>query len=513
MCCLLVTSDMKKAQEFTLIANGKVLGRDEHTAAPADILIQGDTIVDIGPPPISSPEDARRIDASSRLIIPGLINAHTHGHGSLAKGEGDRWTLELLLNAGSWISTHRSLEHKYLAASLSAAEMLKKGCTAVYDLYLEIPTPSVEGLTAVGRAYQDAGMRAVLAPLVADRTFFEAIPDLVDAMPTDLKKQVEQMRMASAEDSLAPCRDWLAGWPFDRDQIRPALAPTIPLHCSDDFLMAAHALAREHDIGLHTHLAESKVQALSGIRHYGKTLTAHLDELGFLGPGFTAAHAVWLDEDDIKRLADQGASVAHNPGSNMRLGSGLAPVREMLNAGLNVGIGTDGAHCADNLNMFEAMRLASFASRLRSHDYQTWLRTEEVLALATEGSARTLGFGDAIGKIAPRYKADVVLLDLGHVNWIPANDPTNQLVNTEDGSAVDTVIVGGQVVIQNGRFMTLDAEQLRRDAEQAIEDLAHLNREARALAEQLEHHVGHFCIGLARSPYHFHSLLASAEAS
>ena len=164
---------------FTLITNGRVLDIETSTATAADILINQDTIETVAPPGITVPEDARVIDAADRLIMPGLINSHTHGHGSLYKGGGDRWTLELLLNAGPWLTGERTLEHKYLAASLAAAEMLSKGCTAVYDLYVEIPAPTLEGMRAVGQAYHDAGIRAVVAPMIADRTFFQAIPDPV----------------------------------------------------------------------------------------------------------------------------------------------------------------------------------------------------------------------------------------------------------------------------------------------------------------------------------------------
>ena len=190
----------------------------------------------------------------------------------------------------------------------------------------------------------------------------------------------------------------------------------------------------------------------------------------------------------------------------MRLGSGIAPVREMLDAGLNVGIGTDGAHCADNQNMFEAMRLASFASRLRSHDYDSWLSTREVAALATTGSARALGMGDQIGKIAPGFEADLVLLDLNHLNWLPMNDPVTQLIHTEDATAVHTVIVGGDLVVRDGQLLSIDVAKLKSDAQEAIAFLGEQNRETRALSEQLEQHVGKFCSGLARSPHHVHAM-------
>ena len=476
----------------------------------ADILIKGDEIAEIEAG-VTAPDTATVIDGTDRLVIPGLINAHTHGHGALHKGAADRWTLELLINAGPWISASRSVEHKYLSALVGAAEMLEKGCTAAYDLYVEIPSPTLEGLTAVGRAYRDAGMRAVVAPMLADRTFFEAIPDLVDAMPSPLKEKTAKIKMAPLSESMATARDLLAQWSLDREWVMPAIAPTIPLHCSDEYLRATHQLAGEFEVGLHTHLAESKIQALAGIKRYGKTLTAHLDEIGFLGPNFTAAHAVWLDGDDIKRMADNGASVAHNPGSNMRLGSGIAAVREMLDSGVNVGIGTDGAHCSDNQNMFEAMRLGSFVSRVRTHDYERWIGTDEALRMTTEGSARVLGLGDKLGKLAPGYKADLVLLDLAHVNWIPLGDATNQLVHTEDGNAVDRVMVGGKTVVEHGRLVSVDIAKLKRDAEEAMSELEPLNRELRAFAEQLERHVGQFCVGLARSPYHVHAMVGEAH--
>jgi guanine deaminase len=293
---------------------------------------------------------------------------------------------------------------------------------------------------------------------------------------------------------------------FATSRLRLALAPTIPLHCSDDCLLAHRDLAREYEVGLHMHLAESKVQAVSGMKQYGMTLTAHLDALGCLGPHFTAAHAVWLDHDDMRRLADNGASVAHNPGSNLRLGSGIAAIRDMIQTGVNVGIGTDGASCSDNQNMFEAMRFASFVSRVRSHDYHDWLQTEQVFSMATEGSAKALGFGADIGRLAPGYKADIVFLDLNHVNYLPLNDVTNQLVHTEDGSAVDSVIIDGQIVLWQGHFTRINVAALRGQIEASREELAVRSREARQLTAALEEHVGRFCIGLARQPYHVHAM-------
>ncbi len=488
--------------ELKVIRGGRVLDIANHRANPADVLIRGNRIAEILTPGAAVPETAASIDASERLLMPGLINAHTHSHGGLAKGNGDRWTLELLLNASSWLSAQRTAEHMYLSSLVGALEMVRKGCTACYDLYLELPLPTPEGVDAVGRAYRDVGMRAVVAPMTADYTFYQAIPGLLEALPEAQRRQMEAVRMQPGEAIIAACRTLLDQVPTDRSQLRLALAPTIPLHCTDELIVAHRNVARDYDVSLHMHLAESRVQAVSGLARYGKTLTAHLDDLGFLGPNFTAAHAVWLDDDDIRRLADRGASVAHNPGSNMRLGSGIAAAYDMVQAGVNLGVGTDGANCSDNQNMFEAMRFASFVSRVRSQDYERWLHAEQVLRMATEGSAKALGFGDDIGRLAPGYKADIVFLDLHHVNYLPLNDPVHQLVHTEDGSAVDSVMIDGKIVLSHGQFQIgIDLASLRSRIETARETLSERTREVRQLAEALEPHVGRFCVGLARQPY------------
>ncbi len=358
-------------------------------------------------------------------------------------------------------------------------------------------------------AYRDVGMRAVVTPLMADRTFWQAIPGLIDALPPDLQREVDRIRAQPGEAQLEACRAALARWPVDRDQVRLALAPTIPHHCDDAFFRACRRLADEHGLGIHTHLAESKVQAVVGLRKYGKTLAAHLDELGIVGPDFTAAHAVWLDDEDIQRLAERGASVAHNPTSNLRLGVGVARTRAMLDAGLNVGVGTDGNTCSDGLNMFEAMRLACHVSRIQSPDPADWLTPGQALAMATQGSATALGFGALIGALEAGRKADIVFLDLAHVNYIPLNDAAAQLVLLEHGGAVDKVMIGGRLVVDGGRVLTVDLDALRAKVESAVDRLRAANADGRELAAKLEPIVGSFCIGLAREPYHVQRYLGA----
>ena len=197
------------------------------------------------------------------------------------------------------------------------------------------------------------------------------------------------------------------------------MAPTIPHHCSHEFLLAYLKLSRDYNTGLHSHVARPKVQVIAGYQLYGSTLTAYMDSLGMVGPNFTVAHGVWLDDDDMKLLGDKGSSVSHNPGSNMRLGNGIADMRGMLDARVNVGIGTDGASCSDNQNMYENMRLASMISKGQGPDWQDWISTDEVLEAATVGSARALGLGDRIGKIEKGFKADSVFLDPGYCELDP----------------------------------------------------------------------------------------------
>jgi 5-methylthioadenosine/S-adenosylhomocysteine deaminase len=492
-----------------VVAGGIVLVSGETTACPADILLMGDTIEAIVPP--GTAQAPQRIDASGRLIIPGLINAHTHGHGGLAKGMGDRWSLELVLNAAPWTNGARTGEDRYLSTLLTAIEMVRKGCTACYDLFAMMPVPSVEALDDAARAYSDVGMRAVIAPMIADRTFYQAIPGLLDAFPPELRPVAEAMRAASSETILAPIRDAARTWSHPSEKIRLGIAPTIPLHCSDDFMRGCRDLATEFGLPVQSHLAESAVQRTAGLQRYGTTLTAHLDRIGLLGPRFSGAHAIWIDDAEIDLLARHGATLAHNPGSNLRLGNGIADIRRAIAAGVTVGVGTDGSSSSDNQNMFEATRLAAYVSRVFDRTPDDWIGAAEALSMATEGGAAVLGMTGLIGRIAPGYKADLVFLDLDHVNLVPLNNTLNQLVNTEDGAAVRDVMIGGRFVLRDGVFPGLDWPRIAARARNAAARLAEANAEAQDVAERLAPVVSHFCVGMGRCAHDLPRKLA-AEA-
>jgi guanine deaminase len=334
--------------------------------------------------------------------------------------------------------------------------------------------------------------------MIADRSFYQAIPGLLDAFPASSRPLAEAMRSARGDATLAPIRDAARSWPYPGDQIRLGIAPTIPLHCSDDFILGCRDLALSFGLPVQTHLAESPVQRAAALRQYGSTLTAYLARLGLLGPRFSGAHAVWIDDTEIELIALNEGTLAHNPGSNLRLGNGIADMRRAIAGGVRVGVGTDGSSSSDNQNMFEAMRLAAFVSRVFERSPEAWIGADEALGMATKGSAAVLGMDDLIGRIALGYKADLVFLDLDHVNLVPLNNAVNQLVNTEDGAAVTDVMIGGRFVLKDGVLPGLDWPSVCRRARDAAARLAEANAGANAVAERLAPVVSHFCVGFGR---------------
>ena len=328
------------------------------------------------------------------------------------------------------------------------------------------------------------------------RDRFQAYPGLLASLPAELQSTMAAQRAADPAAGLAVVREAARDWPFDSAQVRLGIAPTIPLHCSDDFLRGCAALSAEFGLPMQTHLAESRTQALQGEQRYGCSLVSHLQRLGLLRDGFSVAHAIWVDDADIDRMAEAGVGVIHNPLSNLRLGSGIAPVQRMIERGLRVGLGTDGANTSDTQNLFEAMRLATGLSRVLTADESRWLDGEQALRMATEHSAHALGFGATLGRIEAGRAADLVLLDLGQPNYVPLRDALRQLVHGENGAAVDRVIVGGRIVVEHGRVTTVDEVDLRRSAEAAAQRLDALNAEGRGLAQALRPWVSAFCCGV-----------------
>lgn len=487
-----------------VLRGARLLDAENWNGEIADILIDAGRIADIKTGYLDAPDGTEEIDASEHLIHPGLINGHTHGHGTLAKGTGDRWTLELLLAAGPWISGNRAPEDRYLAAQLNAAEMALKGVTSCYDLFFELPAPTPEGIMEAAKAYNDVGVRVTMAPMVADRGLYHAVTGLMDALPTNLQTAVSKFTPQPWSETMSSVKQLAKHWHFDSDWARLALAPTIPAHCSDDLLKACRDLSNEHGLPVHSHVAESKVQLVSGEDWYGGSIVSHLNKLGLINDRFTVAHGVWLSDWDMECLAKAGASVAINPGSNMRLGNGVPDTRRMLDHGVNVAIGTDGSNSSDNQNMYEAIRFAAYASRIFGNNLETWLTAQETMKAATTGGAYASGFKGSIGSLEIGSAADLVFLDLKSINWVPVNNPINQLIHTEDATAVQDVMVGGDYIVRDRALVKIDIADLAERAHAARHRLDEINVPNKQLFDQLEPLVASYCSGLGCQKHDLH---------
>lgn len=479
-----------------LIRGGRILSGASPALTRADVLVDGDRIAAVGPA-LSAPEGAGVIDAGLHIVLPGLANAHTHAGSHLVRGRAGNWTLEDLLTHTPANYAFRTPEDEYLSAAIGAIEMLKTGCTSAYDLYIAVPAITDETFAAVVQAYTDVGVRVVLAPAVADVVFYQTVPGLSDLLPADLRRTIQDIQPSPTKGLLDLTERAIRRWHGSAEgRVRVAVAPTIPNQATDELLDGCAALTREYGVGFHTHLAESKVQVVESRRRWGKSIVARLADHRVLGPGFVGAHSVWLDDDDIRMLADAGAAVAHNPGSNLRLGVGIAPVREMLDRGLAVGLGTDGSTCADNQNLFEALRIASVISTVRfPHETARWLDADTVWGLATTGTARVLGQAGDLGALAPGRKADLVLLRTDSVFLRPLADPVKALVYSETGASVDTVLVDGRVVVEQGRVTTVDEARIYARAQEAADRQRERAADAWALAGRLAPYVAAACRG------------------
>jgi cytosine/adenosine deaminase-related metal-dependent hydrolase len=492
-----------------LITGGLVIDPAAGCAERLDLLVRAGKIAQIGPPGTVTAPGVAVHDAADRLIVPGLVNAHTHGHANLMKGVADRWTLEASLTNGPWLGGARDPDTMYLSTLLGAADMVSKGCTSCFDLVYEFPQPTTAGFAAVARAYADVGMRAVLAPMIADKTLFHAIPGLLDSLPADLRETVGKFGLGAGDETVAAVEQIAANQNKLPEGIQVAIAPTIPHHCSERFLQQCVDIADRHRLRIHMHLAESRLQVLAAHKLYGTSPVVYLDRLGVLRPSFVAAHGIWLDDGDLDLLAKAGAAVAHVPASNLRLGSGVAQVRPMLDRGITVGLATDGANSSDALNMLLALRLASYLSRAFAVPRARWLSAAETIRLGTAGGADLLGL-ERGGRIEQGALADLVFLDLGHIDFVPLTDPLNQIVTCADSACVTDVMVNGHLVMQDRRIAPVNMADLRDRVRAAVERLRINVADAKALAARLEPHVVAFAESLLGEPLGVSRLLMSS---
>jgi len=412
------------------------------------VAIAGDSIVAVGPAGDMSQWGAGKvIDADGGVVMPGLINVHTHAAMTCFRGLADDLPLMTWLNDYIFPAEAKLDDHKvYLGTLLACAEMIRSGTTCFCDMYLFED--------AVARAARSAGLRAVVGEVLYD-------------FPSPNYGPIEK--------GFTYTRELIEKWQAD-PLITIAVEPHSPYLCSAGLLKTAADLALEHTIPLVIHLAETKDEVAKSRRDHGKTPVAYLESLGILSPNLLACHCVHLEPADFERLQVHDVKVAHNPESNMKLASGVAPVPEMQKAGICVGLGTDGCASNNDLDMFSEIDTAAKIHKVHSHD-PTVMDAEHVLRMATIDGARALGLGCKIGSLEPGKRADLIVLDTRKPHLTPMYHPMSHLVYAAKGSDVVTSVVNGRILMEKGRLLTLDLEGIFRSVGQIAEDIGRQGRQ------------------------------------
>jgi len=398
---------------------------------PGAVALKGEEIVAVGPAAELKARyrAAQTLDYPHGLILPGLINAHTHAAMALFRGLADDLPLEEWLNSHIFPAERRlDRDMVYWGTKLAVAEMLLSGTTTFCDMYLFAD--------AVAQAAAECGVRAVVGEVLYD------FPSPNYGPPAAGLRFSEDL-----------CRTFK-----DHPLVRVAIQPHAVYTCSPDLLQQCGELADKYDTRLITHLSETQKEVADCEARYGATPVGHLERLGLLTQRLVADHAVVLTEADLELLAAGGAGVAHCPESNMKLASGLAPVGELLSRGVPVGLGTDGCASNNNLDLLQEMDTAAKLQKLRYLD-PTVLPAPAALELATRGSARVLGLAREVGALAPGMKGDLVVIDLDQPHLTPIYDPYSHLVYAAGGADVQTVVVHGRVVVQDRLLMTFDLDE------------------------------------------------------
>jgi 5-methylthioadenosine/S-adenosylhomocysteine deaminase len=414
-----------------------------------DVHIEADRIAAIAP---NLPAQGTVIDGRNKLLLPGFVNAHTHSSEIWQRGIIPPYPLELWL-AELHDFTPLEPEQAYLSAVVTAVETLLSGGTSIVDHLVLMPGQELETIDAVVRAYRDVGIRAFMAPLLQDQPLPAGLPTGGHFPRPDYALQTQEM-LDILTTAIAQHHDPSAG-------ITLVAAPTGIQLCSDALFEGCVDLSDRHQLPRHAHLLETKAQQLLAQEKYGCTAVAHLRDLGFLGPRTSLAHCVWLTDADIEILAATRSTVVHNPLSNLRLGSGIAPVLKYRQAGVNVTFGCDGAASNDGQDLLEAIKIGSMLHNTTDFEYRHWITPRQSVAMASQGGAQGLGLADQFGTLAVGQQADLVLYDLTNLSLLPRTDAIGLLVWGRPTQAVWGAWVAGQPVIAEGKVTTVDVDQLR----------------------------------------------------
>jgi len=424
-----------------LIKNALILNPNNFENKKQCLLIKDDLIAEISDEIDDSNAD-KIIDAEGKILLPGLINTHTHLSMTLFRGLADDLSLDSWLNDHIWpMEANLNGDYCYIGALLGAVELIKSGTTTFSDMYFYMED--------VARAVDDAGIRAVLSYGMID--FSDA-----ERREAEIK---ENMALYDACNGMADGR------------IKVFFGPHSPYTASEELLVKVRELADEHNIGIHIHVSETQKEINDSLDERGIRPFEYLEKIGFLGPDVVAAHCVWLSDEEIEIIKKHGVKVSHNPCSNMKLASGVSPVSKLIENDICVSIGTDGASSNNNLDLIEELKTASLLQKVSTLDPKV-LTSDEAIEMATIKGAEALGLGDEIGSIEVGKKADIILIDTNSANMVPdSSSLSSNVIYSANGSNVDTTICNGKILMENKKLTTLDEDEIYAKAKQAIKEL------------------------------------------
>lgn len=464
---------LNDAAGATLVSGGTLVRRrgSAWVTERADVLIEGTVISTVGSDlRLHRGKVDRMIDASGCVVLPGLVNAHTHSYATLFRGLFDRLTLEPWALYATATTVARTRREGYVSAALAAIEHLRTGTTAVLDHL----GGSLESQIGAMEAYRDLGLRVAVAPMVSDIEAHLTVPVDTDRFGGCLPSPLPQV--ASLSNIRDEMEHFLRMWNVPDARVSVMLGPSGPQRCTPALLELCRDLSAAHGVGLHTHLLETRQQALFALEKFGRSMVDELDRLDLLDARFSGAHAVWCSPADLRRLAGAGVALVHNPWSNLALGSGIADLPAWKRAGIVAALGTDGVNCGGNLNMFRAMSLAMVLHRSAADPVDAWPTVDDVLEMATVGGAAVLGSAGRVGALEPGYEADLVIISSRSTAPVLEEGLLSQLVHGETAENVRTVLVAGQVVMEDRIIPNLDFPALIEEAREMSHRILARNR-------------------------------------
>jgi 5-methylthioadenosine/S-adenosylhomocysteine deaminase len=467
----------------TLIRGARVLGFENRYDAPAaaDILIENGAISAIAPNlPVAAAAPGRResglvvIDAHDRLAVPGLVNSHYHSHDTLLKGAFEPLALDIwAMLALPPAFAPRSAAEIRVRTLIGAAECLLRGITSVQDM-VRLHPYTEEDFDVVVDAYEEIGLRAVVAPHFNDLAATNSAAFWEEELPAEQRWRLAGPAATFPKDAdiIGIIRDTVVPRLKPGGLVRFGLAPSAPERCSKRLLEATAALSASHDLPVFTHVAETRGKTLHArlkLAEHGHSHITYLRDCGLLGPRLAIAHAVWLEPEEIAAIAAAGASVVLNPQGNLKTRSGIAPIGTYRETGVNIALGCDNCSCNDSQSMLQTMKAYAGLGAVERVSGET-PRARDALHAATMSGAQALGMRD-VGRLAVGMRADIVLLRLDDICFVPLNSAVRQLVFGDAAPAIDKVIVDGRVVVDGGRLLTIDLAALRQEAEACAADL------------------------------------------